>query len=166
MSLLCTALGGPHCSTPRHLSHPWGAPPEVVTPQTPTMGCNSPRGAPAASLPSEEGATFAGALHAGGHCGDGRSRSRPWLSPTPAVWRRRDVLKPRPGLLPGSAHPPRRCPRQPWSAAGDGVMPLGQSPPSAPGQPRSRAKVSPAAGYCRAPCRNLPGHRLLGVSHR
>lgn len=35
-------------------------------------------------------------------------------------------------------------------------MRLHQSPPAAPRQPRGLAKVSPAAGYCRAPSRNPP----------
>lgn len=52
--------------------------------------------------------------------------------------------------------PPWRCPRQAWSHASDGVMRLRQSPPAAPRQPRGRAKVSPARGYCRAPCRHPP----------
>lgn len=83
-----------------------------------------------------------------------RNKLRPPLSPVPGGNEAPGYFKATFWLPPH--RPPRRCPRQAWSEAGDGVMRLHQSPPAAPRQPRGLAKVSPAAGYCRAPSRNPP----------
>lgn len=117
---------------------------------TPGMSQTPVPGVPAHGTPREGGWASSG-LHS--------------LGGLPRSWVPRHVPVPgseeAPGYFkamfsPPPHRPPRRCPRQAWSEAGDGVMRLRQSPPAAPRQPRGRAKVSPAAGYSRAPCRNPP----------
>lgn len=146
------ALGCPWCGTPK--CTPPGFPRKLHSPQTPPGVQHPKRGH--------------GSDSKGGEEEDGEERepskvhpmsvgggSRGWaVSPTRPRREAAGYFKAM--FSPPPRRPPRRCPRQAWSNANDGVMRLRQSPPAAPRQPRGRAKVSPARGYCRATCRHPP----------
>lgn len=143
---------------------PAAVPPGAQTLGCPPTGCSTPRGAAAVTPPGEEEEDgeegVPSKVHSmpAGAGGVPRRRLRPPLSPVPGC----DEA---PGYFKAMFSPPPRQPSPPLPAPGlergrrwgDATPPIAARAPAAPRQPRGRAKVSPAAGYSRAPCCNPPG---------